>query len=154
MYYQGKLSPDFYAWIFPHGKHASIGTGSMHKGFSLRTAVGDLRKTTGLDAMETVRKEGAPIPLKPLSAGTMAATWSSQATRRAWSRRPRAKAFITPCIAAASSPSGVQGAKTGDAKALAEARQRFLKAHGKVFWVLGILQHFWYRNDGRRERFV
>jgi geranylgeranyl reductase len=37
---------------------------------------------------------------------------------------------------------------------LAQARKRFMKAHGKVFWVLGIMQHFWYRNDGRRERFV
>ncbi len=47
VYYQGKLSPDFYGWIFPHGLHASIGTGSMHKGFSLRNAVGELRKDLG-----------------------------------------------------------------------------------------------------------
>ena len=47
VYYQGKISPDFYGWIFPHGPHASIGTGSMHKGFSLRTAAGQLRKDFG-----------------------------------------------------------------------------------------------------------
>jgi geranylgeranyl reductase len=29
-----------------------------------------------------------------------------------------------------------------------------MKAHGRVFWVLGIMQHFWYRSDARRERFV
>ena len=29
-----------------------------------------------------------------------------------------------------------------------------MKAHGRVFWILGIMQHFWYRNDKRRERFV
>ena len=29
-----------------------------------------------------------------------------------------------------------------------------MKAHGRVFWVLGIMQRFWYRNDKRRERFV
>jgi geranylgeranyl reductase len=29
-----------------------------------------------------------------------------------------------------------------------------MKAHGKVFMVLGIMQHFWYRSDKRRERFV
>jgi geranylgeranyl reductase len=34
------------------------------------------------------------------------------------------------------------------------ARKRFMKDHGKVFWVLGMMQHFWYRNDKRRERFV
>ena len=26
--YQGRLSPDFYAWVFPHGDKVSIGTGS------------------------------------------------------------------------------------------------------------------------------
>jgi geranylgeranyl reductase len=44
--------------------------------------------------------------------------------------------------------------KTGDAHALAGARKRFMKDHAKVFWALGIMQYFWYRNDKRRERFV
>jgi geranylgeranyl reductase len=44
--------------------------------------------------------------------------------------------------------------RSGQPQALAQARKRFLRAHGKVFWVLGIMQHFWYRNDKRRERFV
>ena len=39
-------------------------------------------------------------------------------------------------------------------KALSGARKRFMKEHGKVFWVLGILQFFWYGGDRRRERFV
>ena len=29
-----------------------------------------------------------------------------------------------------------------------------MKAHGRVFWILGIMQRFWYANDMRRERFV
>ncbi len=29
-----------------------------------------------------------------------------------------------------------------------------MKAHGMVFWVLGIMQRFWYSTDKRRERFV
>ena len=44
--------------------------------------------------------------------------------------------------------------RSGDARALANARKRFMKAHGRVFWILGIMQYFWYRNDKRRERFV
>ena len=36
IYYRGSLSPDFYAWIFPHGDTMSVGTGSAHKGFSLK----------------------------------------------------------------------------------------------------------------------
>jgi geranylgeranyl reductase len=43
---------------------------------------------------------------------------------------------------------------TGDARALAAARKTFMKAHGRVFLILRIMQHFWYRNDKRRERFV
>jgi geranylgeranyl reductase len=43
---------------------------------------------------------------------------------------------------------------TGDARTLATARKRFMKAHGRVFWILGIMQHFWYSSDKRRERFV
>jgi geranylgeranyl reductase len=43
---------------------------------------------------------------------------------------------------------------TGNARALRGARRAFLKAHGKVFWVLGMMQWFWYSSDKRRERFV
>ena len=66
VYYRGSLSPDFYGWVFPHGDTMSIGTGSADKGFSLRGAVEALRKTAGLDTTETLRREGAPIPMKPL----------------------------------------------------------------------------------------
>jgi len=64
--YDGKLSPDFYSWIFPHGKTLSIGTGTAKHGFSLRNSVSQLRERTGLSETSTVRTEGAPIPLKPL----------------------------------------------------------------------------------------
>ena len=43
---------------------------------------------------------------------------------------------------------------SGNPRALRQARRRFMRAHGRVFWILGIMQHFWYRNDRRRERFV
>jgi len=29
-----------------------------------------------------------------------------------------------------------------------------MKAHGRVFLILGIMQRFWYSSDKRRERFV
>ena len=35
-----------------------------------------------------------------------------------------------------------------------QARQRFMKDHGTVFWVMGVMQWFWYGSDRRRERFV
>jgi geranylgeranyl reductase len=155
VYYQGKLSPDFYGWVFPHGETASIGTGSAVKGFSLRDAVGGLRKASGLTDAETVRCEGAPIPLKPL---------------KRWDDGKRVVlAGDAAGIVAPASGEGIyyamiggqfsaQAAEaflaTGDAKALKAARKRFMSEHGKVFWVLGMMQKFWYTDDKRRERFV
>jgi geranylgeranyl diphosphate/geranylgeranyl-bacteriochlorophyllide a reductase len=155
VYYQGKLSPDFYGWVFPHGKHASIGTGSMHKGFSLRGAVADLRKAAGLDDVETCRKEGAPIPLKPLkrwdNGRDVILTGDAAGVVAPASGEGIYYAMHCGRIVAESVSKAL---KAGDMKALAEARKRFLKAHGRVFWILGLMQHFWYRNDKRREGFV
>ena len=155
VYYQGKLSPDFYAWVFPHGETTSVGVGSANKGFSLRGAVTDLRRTAHLDGVETVRCEGAPIPLKPLK------KWDNG--------RDVLLAGDAAGVVAPASGEGIyyamtggreaamsvdQALETGDARALAQARKRYMKAHGKVFFILGIMQKFWYVSDKRRERFV
>lgn len=155
VYYQGKLSPDFYAWVFPHGKTASIGVGSAHKGFSLRGAVRDLRAATGLDAVKTHRTEGAPIPLKPLKrwdngrdvivvgdAAGVVAPASGEGIYYAMACGEMAADGMAEAL------------RTGDAKNLSKVRKRYMKAHGRVFMALGILQWFWYSNDKRRERFV
>ena len=44
--------------------------------------------------------------------------------------------------------------ETGNVKALRNARKRFMRLHGVVFWILGVMQWYWYSNDRRRERFV
>ncbi|CAA2141197.1 geranylgeranyl diphosphate reductase [Hyphomicrobium sp. ghe19] len=155
IYYQGSLSPDFYAWIFPHGETASIGTGSAHKGFSLRSAVGALRASTGLGETETIRREGAPIPLRPLK------KWDNG--------RDIVLAGDAAGVVAPASGEGIfyamtggrlaadaveQFLTTGEARSLASARRNFMRDHGRVFWVLSIMQRFWYSSEGRRERFV
>ena len=66
MIYDGKISPDFYGWVFPHGKVASVGMGTGVDGIDLKAATLKLRQSSGLDKCETVRREGAPIPLRPL----------------------------------------------------------------------------------------
>jgi geranylgeranyl reductase len=43
---------------------------------------------------------------------------------------------------------------TGDVRALRHARKRFMRLHGRVFWILGIMQRFWYTSEKRRESFV
>ncbi len=155
VFYQGHLSPDFYAWIFPHGETASIGVGSARKGFSLRGAVKTLRASTALNGCETVRGEGAPIPLKPLPrwdngkdvvlAGDAAGVVAPASGEGIY------YAMIGGRLAAEAADERL---RTGQVKALATARKKFMKAHGQVFWVLGMMQHFWYRSDKRREGFV
>lgn len=155
VYYQGHLSPDFYGWIFPHGDTTSIGVGSACKGFSLRKATGALRAAGGLADAEVIRREGAPIPMKPL---------------RRWDNgRDVVLAGDASGVVAPASGEGIYYAmtggrlaaeavheflRTGEARALAGARKRFMKLHGTVFLVLGLLQRFWYSSDRRRERFV
>ncbi len=155
IHYRGQLSPDFYAWIFPHGETTSVGVGSAVRGFSLRRAVEQLRRDTGLDASQTLRTEGAPIPLRPLDrwdngqdvvlAGDAAGVVAPASGEGIY------YAMTGGRLAAESAQAFLA---TGDVRELRSARRRFMKAHGRVFFVLGIMQRFWYSSDRRRERFV
>jgi len=153
--YDGRVSPDFYGWVFPHGEHTSVGVGSAVKGHSLKEATRKLREDAGLADAETIRVEGAPLPLKPM---------------RRWDDG-RAVLLIGDAagVVAPSSGEGIYYAMltgelgadateaamaSGGAKALKSARKRFMKEHGRVFFVLGLLQRIWYSSDKRREQFV
>jgi geranylgeranyl reductase len=155
VYYQGNLSPDFYAWIFPHGATASIGVGSAQKGFSLRGAVGQLRSANGSHGFETIRSEGAPIPMKPLkrwdNGRDVVLAGDASGVVAPASGEGIYYAMLGGRLAAAAAKEFLQ---TGDVRVLRHARREFMKAHGMVFWVLGIMQRFWYSSDKRRERFV
>jgi geranylgeranyl reductase len=153
--YDGAISPDFYGWIFPHGKHASVGMGTMVDGTDLKDATARMRVTAGLSDCKTIRKEGAPIPLKPLD------RWDNG--------RDVVLAGDAAGVVAPSSGEGIFYAmvggrvaatavaaklKSGRIKDLQLARKLFLRDHGSVFRVLGAMQNAYYRNDDRRERFV
>jgi len=155
VHYRGSISPDFYGWVFPHGDTSSIGVGTAMRGFSLRGAVESLRADCGLAGRETIRREGAPIPMQPLArwdnardvvlagdAAGVVAPASGEGIYYAMVGGRLAAEAVEQCLA------------SGDARALAQARRRFMRMHGRVFWVLGMMQRFWYANDTRRERFV
>jgi len=153
--YQGKTSPDFYGWVFPHGDKVSVGTGSAQKGFAIRESVAHLRKASGLDGAGLVRREGAPIPMKPrkrwdngqdvLLAGDAAGVVAPASGEGIY------YAMVGGDLAGLA---GIEFLETGDARALKLARKHFMKDHGRVFWILGMMQYFWYSSDKRRERFV
>jgi geranylgeranyl reductase len=144
VHYKGCVSPDFYGWVFPHGATTSVGLGSANKGFALRRATTELREATGLAGAETLRREGAPIPLKPLKrwddgeSVLLAGSGGHDAMLGGQLAGEAVERFLA----------------TGDARALRDARRRFMRSHGQVFAVLGIMQRYWYISDKRRERFV
>ena len=155
IHYRATLSPDFYAWIFPHGETMSVGSGSARKGFSLRASVRSLQIHTGLSDTPTIRREGAPIPAKPLPrwdngrdvvlAGDAAGVVAPASGEGIY------YAMLGGRLAAQAAE---QTLVSGDGRALGLARKQFMKAHGRVFLILGIMQYFWYSSDKRRERFV
>ena len=153
--YDGKISPDFYGWVFPHGKHASVGMGTEVNGVDLKDATAALRAMSGLTGCETIRREGAPIPLKPLD------KWDNG--------RDVLLAGDAAGVVAPSSGEGIFYAmaggrvaataaqawlRSGKARDLAVARKLFMREHGTVFKVLRSMQDAYYRSDERRERFV
>jgi geranylgeranyl reductase len=103
-----------------------------------------------------VRREGAPIPMKPLprwdngrdvvlagDAAGVVAPASGEGIYYAMARR-------TLAADAAGQPSW-PAARRAD---LAGAQALHAPSTARVFWVLGIMQRFWYSSDKRRERFV
>jgi len=155
VYYQGRISPDFYGWVFPHGKCTSVGVGSAVKGFSLRNAVKQMRDDTGLENNEVIRCEGAPLPLKPLK------RWDNGknivlAGDAAGCVAPSSGEGIYYAMACGrmAANAGVEFLATGKASVLKQVRREFMKAHRNVFFILGVMQYFWYSSDKRREKFV
>lgn len=153
--YDGAISPDFYGWVFPHGDSASVGMGSELSSVNLKQATADLRAASGLAECETLRKEGAPIPLKPLDrwdngqdvvlAGDAAGVVAPSSGEGIYYAMVGGRVAATACAATLAS---------GRAKDLRLARKLFMREHKTVFRVLASMQNAYYRSDDRRERFV
>ena len=153
--YDGAISPDFYGWVFPHGKSASVGMGSMVKGVDLKEATTALRLASGLADCKTIRKEGAPIPLKPLDrwdnghdvvlAGDAAGVVAPSSGEGIY------YAMMGGRVAGTAAAAKLESGKIKDLKL---ARKLFMKEHKQVFRVLGAMQNAYYKSDERRERFV
>ena len=155
VWYQGKLSPDFYAWVFPHGNSASIGVGSALKDFSAQDSVSALRTISGLDTAETIRKEGAPIPMKPMKRwddgkGVLVSGDAAGVVAPASGEG----IYYAMLCGRLSADAVNEFLLSGKPAALKAPRKRFMKLHGRTFWALGLLQYFWYHSDKRREQFV
>ncbi|SIS68547.1 geranylgeranyl diphosphate reductase [Phaeovulum vinaykumarii] len=153
--YDGRVSPDFYGWIFPHGKTASVGMGTGLDDVDLKKCTHDLRVQAGLTECETIRKEGAPIPLEPLKkwdngrdvllAGDAAGVVAPSSGEGIY------YAMLGGRLAATAVQSAL---KTGRASDLGMAREIFMKDNKNTFRALRSMQDAYYKSDERRERFV
>ena len=153
--YDGTISPDFYGWIFPHGAQASVGMGTGKGGVDLKAATAALRATSGLAECRTIRREGAPIPLKPLDrwdngrdivlAGDAAGVVAPSSGEGIY------YAMVGGQVAATAAAAFLKSGRVAD---LQLARRLFMKEHRQVFRVLGAMQDAYYKSDTRRERFV
>lgn len=153
--YDGRISPDFYGWIFPHGDQASIGMGTGIEGVDLKKATADLRASAGLTHCETIRREGAPIPLRPLDrwdngrdvvlAGDAAGVVAPSSGEGIF------YAMLGGRVAATAAQAFLASGRVKDLKL---ARKIFMKEHKSVFKVLRMMQDAYYKSDDRRERFV
>src|SRR6056297_2186427 len=153
--YDGAISPDFYGWVFPHGKSCSVGMGTYIDSVDLKQATADLRDASGLAQCETLRKEGAPIPLKPLkfwdNANDVVLAGDAAGVVAPSSGEGIYYAMIGGRVAATAA---IKTLETGRITNLALARKLFMKEHKTVFRVLGQMQDAYYKSDMRRERFV
>ncbi len=153
--YDGKISPDFYGWVFPHGGTTSVGMGTINPDVNLKDATAALRRAAGLDQCETLRKEGAPIPLKPMDrwdngrdvvlAGDAAGVVAPSSGEGIYYAMVGGRVAASACAATLAS---------GRVKDLMLARKLFMREHKTVFRVLASMQNAYYRSDMRRERFV
>lgn len=153
--YDGAISPDFYGWVFPHGAHASVGMGTEVDGVDLKKATAALRIASGLENCQTIRREGAPIPLKPLDrwdngrdvvlAGDAAGVVAPSSGEGIYYAMAGGRVAATAAAATLAS---------GRARDLQLARKLFMREHKTVFKVLAAMQRAYYRSDDRRERFV
>ena len=153
--YDGKISPDFYGWVFPHGQSCSVGMGTYHADVNLKDATAALRSASGLEDCETLRKEGAPIPLKPLKvwdngkdtvlSGDAAGVVAPSSGEGIYYAMIGGRVAATAAAATLAS---------GRVKDLRLARKLFMREHKTVFDVLRSMQDAYYKSDSRRERFV
>ncbi|MGB3554444.1 MAG: geranylgeranyl diphosphate reductase [Jannaschia sp.] len=153
--YDGAISPDFYGWVFPHGGQASVGMGTCDGSVDLKEATRALRSASGLTDCATIRKEGAPIPLRPLDkwdngtdlvlAGDAAGVVAPSSGEGIFYAMVGGRVAAVACEKVLT---------TDNPKHLALARKLFMKDHKAVFKILGAMQDAYYRSDERRERFV
>jgi geranylgeranyl reductase len=153
--YDGRISPDFYGWVFPHGKSAA----SAWAAWSRRSTCQEShRRSAPAQRSGRVRDDPQGRRADPAETARPLGQWPRCGAGR------RCRGVVAP-----SSGEGIYYAMmggrvaamaaaaclaSGRAKDLQLARKLFMKEHKNVFKILQSMQNAYYKSDERRERFV
>ncbi len=152
IWYDGEVSPDFYAWVFPKADHIAIGTGTEDGKANIKHLQARFIEKLGIQA-KPYYEEAAKIPMHPRK------------------RFVKGNAMLVGDAAGLVTPSNGEGiffamksgkmaAETlvdhlkGKGSPLSKYEKNFRKQFGIIFTGLGLMQSIYYRNDRLRESFV
>ncbi|MFN3560535.1 MAG: geranylgeranyl diphosphate reductase [Chloroherpetonaceae bacterium] len=152
IWYDGEVSPDFYAWVFPKADHIAIGTGTEDGKANIKHLQARFIEKLGIQA-KPYYEEAAKIPMHPRK------------------RFVKGNAMLVGDAAGLVTPSNGEGiffamksgkmaAETlidhiqGKGSPLSMYEKNFRKQFGLIFTGLGLMQSIYYRNDRLRESFV
>ncbi|MGQ9805320.1 MAG: geranylgeranyl diphosphate reductase [Chlorobiales bacterium] len=152
IWYDGEVSPDFYAWVFPKADHIAIGTGTEDGTVNVKKLQARFIEKLGIKA-KPYYEEAAKIPMHP---------------RKTFVKGNAmlvgdAAGLVTPSNGEGiffAMKSGKMAAETlidhvkGKGSPLAMYEKKFRKQFGMIFTGLGLMQSIYYRNDRLRESFV
>lgn len=152
IWYDGDVSPDFYAWVFPKADHIAIGTGTEDGTVNVKKLQARFIEKLGIKS-SPYYEEAAKIPMHPRKTFVKANAMLIG----------DAAGLVTPSNGEGiffAMKSGKMAAETladhikGKGSPLSMYEKNFRAQFGLIFTGLGMMQSLYYRNDRLRESFV
>jgi geranylgeranyl diphosphate/geranylgeranyl-bacteriochlorophyllide a reductase len=152
IWFDGEVSPDFYAWVFPKADHIAVGTGTEDVNGNIKALQKRFREKLDLK-VEPYYEEAAKIPMHPRK------TFVKDGVMLVGDAAGLVTASNGEGIFFAMR-SGKMAADTllkvmaGKEQSLGAYEKNFRKMYFPIYTALSFLQWAYYRNDRLRESFV
>jgi len=152
IWFDGEVSPDFYAWVFPKADHIAVGTGTEDTHGNIKQLQKRFREKLNW-SVEPYYEEAAKIPMHPRKTFVKGnAMLVGDAAGLVTASNGEGIFFAMK--------SGKMAAQTllnvlaGREKSLAKYEKTFRRTYFPIYTGLALLQWLYYRNDRLRESFV
>ncbi|PIO47993.1 MAG: geranylgeranyl reductase [[Chlorobium] sp. 445] len=152
IWFDGEVSPDFYAWVFPKADHIAVGTGTEDINGNIKQLQKRFREKLGL-TVEPYYEEAAKIPMHPRKSfvkGNAALVGDAAGLVTASNGEGIFFAMKSGKMAAHT----LLDVMAGRTKSFASYEKTFRKTYFPIYAGLALLQWLYYRNDRLRESFV